>query len=430
MTTPAYDALDDFAGPGGWDEGARMIGLKTIGIDHDKAACATAAAAGHARILHDVTTHDSTPWCGICGYIASPSCTLFSPAGKGTGRGALGILCDAVVRIFNGDDCRAETRDRVYTEVMLPARIAENDDRPTAKQKTYAEVEQAARTDATIACLVLEPARRIMELDPEWIALEQVASVLPVWEVYARCLRARGYSVFALVLCAADYGVPQLRYRAVCGASRVRTIGPPPPTHTANPEGDDLFGGGLLPHVCMADALGWPLDATVKEIRGKGRTERHGDRPARPATRPAPTLTSKVGEWVVDRRTNSKDGRGGMVPTVTVPVTRPAPTLTGQSGSQWVVRPRWPFERPATTIVGSFKPEVVSAPGYRTTVSRQNAEGSVTITVAEAGILQSFPPDYPWQGSKGKQHEQAGNAVPPLLAAHVLAAITGRQAPA
>lgn len=354
MSTIQYDALDDFAGPGGWDEGARMLGLVSLGVDHDAAACATARAAGHDRIQHDVTTHDSAPYVGVRGYIASPSCTLFSPAGKGTGRSALGILSDAVVRIFDGDDCRTDTRERVYAEVMLPARLAENDARAPEKQKTAEQVKQAAQADAVIACLVLEPARRIIELDPEWIALEQVQSVLPLWEVYARCLRARGYSAWAVVLCAADYGVPQLRYRAVLGASRVRTVAPPPPTHTAHPQGDDLFGDGLLPHVCMADALGWGFEDEPAATVSSGGAKTGGAEPFANAG-----YRRRLRDYVVDRRTNSKDGRGGMV----------------------------------------------------------------TITVAEAGILQSFRPDYPWQGNKSKQHEQAGNAVPPLLAMHVLKAV-------
>lgn len=45
----------------------------------------------------------------------------------------------------------------------------------------------------------------------------------------------------------------------------------------------------------------------------------------------------------------------------------------------------------------------------------------IKITAREAGVLQSFPADYPWQGNKGQTFSQIGNAVPPRLAAHLLA---------
>ncbi len=45
---------------------------------------------------------------------------------------------------------------------------------------------------------------------------------------------------------------------------------------------------------------------------------------------------------------------------------------------------------------------------------------AIRITASEAGALQSFPQDYPWQGGKSRQFEQIGNAVPPLLAHHLL----------
>ncbi|WP_416405043.1 DNA cytosine methyltransferase [Arthrobacter sp. LFS091] len=46
------------------------------------------------------------------------------------------------------------------------------------------------------------------------------------------------------------------------------------------------------------------------------------------------------------------------------------------------------------------------------------------LNVSEAGRLQTFPADYPWSGKDVSQ--QIGNAIPPRLAAHVLAAALGR----
>lgn len=40
----------------------------------------------------------------------------------------------------------------------------------------------------------------------------------------------------------------------------------------------------------------------------------------------------------------------------------------------------------------------------------------------EAGILQTFPAGYPWQGTKSDQYLQVGNSVPPLMARAVLRA--------
>jgi DNA (cytosine-5)-methyltransferase 1 len=47
------------------------------------------------------------------------------------------------------------------------------------------------------------------------------------------------------------------------------------------------------------------------------------------------------------------------------------------------------------------------------------------LKVSEAGRLQTFPADYPWSGKDVSQ--QIGNAIPPRLAAHVLAAALGQE---
>lgn len=449
MTT-AYDALDDFAGPGGWDLGAALLGLTALGIEWDKAACATAEAAGFARERADVSTHDATPWRGqIPLYIASPPCTLFSTAGKGTGRAALGILADGIKRMFAGEDCRAEVRETIYRQITLPARWAEHRAKSLLRRRpgSVARVAAAAREDAFIAALVLEPARRILELDPERVAMEQVPAVLPLWEVYGYELRQRGWSTWTGVLNAADYGVPQTRKRAIFMGSRVSVVAPPVPTHAEHPEDGDLFGTARVKWISMADALGISPTAEVTT-----RGEHVGGGNVFDATGPSWAMTGRARSWAIDRRTNSKTAGGGMAPTALVSIERPAPTLTSKAGCQWVLRMgnqsgataraadepaptiafghnaasmEWIHRRPATTIVGSFGADTVSPPGYRLDVSRQNAEGGVKITVAEGGVLQSFPPDWPWQGTRTKQFEQVGNAVPPLLAAHVLAALCG-----
>ena len=45
------------------------------------------------------------------------------------------------------------------------------------------------------------------------------------------------------------------------------------------------------------------------------------------------------------------------------------------------------------------------------------------VTVEEAAVLQSFPPDVVLRGTQSDKHLVVGNAVPPLLAEAVLAAL-------
>jgi DNA (cytosine-5)-methyltransferase 1 len=380
----SYDALDDFAGPGGWDVGAAMVGLRTVGIEWDMAACQTAVAAGHDRIRADVAAYPSEPFAGIPGYIASPPCQAWSMAGK-----------------------RGGELDRANCHTLAD-RMAQGDD-----STDWTDWEDPRSP------LVCQPVRRVRELQPEWVALEEVPAVLGLWQHFARIFRAWGYWTWVGILNAADYGVPQTRQRVILMASRVKTVTPPEPTHSRDPDEGDLFGASRLGWVSMAQALGWA--------------------------------------GLLDRRTNSKAAGGGMTPTVPVPTHRPAPTLTGQAGAQWVlhyrrdspkwvaehgprddrpvVKPaptftgeahRWTWERPATSVLGDPR---IGRPGHkdRDKGESQFQEGSVRVSVAEAATLQSFPGDYPWHGNKGQQYQQVGNAIPPLLGAHVLAALTGAE---
>jgi DNA (cytosine-5)-methyltransferase 1 len=51
-------------------------------------------------------------------------------------------------------------------------------------------------------------------------------------------------------------------------------------------------------------------------------------------------------------------------------------------------------------------------------------KGSNKLTLQEAAVLQTFPADFPFEGTKGKQFLQVGNAIPPLLAHAILGALT------
>jgi site-specific DNA-cytosine methylase len=89
----------------------------------------------------------------------------------------------------------------------------------------------------------------------------------------------------------------------------------------------------------------------------------------------------------------------------------------------------WSLDRPATTIATR---DLVPNPGAnanRFNDATKSRNDGVRVTVAEAAILQSFRPDYPWQGTKTRQYQQVGNAVPPRLAAHVLAETIGTTPP-
>jgi DNA (cytosine-5)-methyltransferase 1 len=337
MTAPSID-IDLFAGPGGWDEGGLRLGLRPVGFEWDEAACLTAVAAGHLRVRADVSRTPCAHMRGkVRGLIISAPCTPFSAAGKGAGRLVLAILVTAIRATFAGHNMVGETRRRV-------ARVV----KPTYHAKaTRTQRAAGARRQAFITCLTLEIPRWIRDTDPEWIALENVPAIRPVFQVIAHELRQRGYSVWTGELNAADYGVPQTRKREILIASRLRAVTAPEPTHAKSPE-PTLFG--QLKHwISMASALGWgatarpvptvtaggtgaggaePIarggrDALTREReevgsiayrlhRGAGMNERHGDRPDTSIEGPAPVITSKArtATWVVDRRTNSKAAGG------------------------------------------------------------------------------------------------------------------------
>jgi DNA (cytosine-5)-methyltransferase 1 len=102
--------------------------------------------------------------------------------------------------------------------------------------------------------------------------------------------------------------------------------------------------------------------------------------------------------------------------------TEPSLTIDGRADLH-----SWVGERPATTLQGDPR---IAQPGHKKDKGNPDSpgrmEGSIRVTLEEAAVLQSFRADYPFQGTRTQKFTQVGNAVPPLLAEAVLAAVTGR----
>lgn len=450
--------LDLFAGPGGWSEGLRMIGRRDVGLEWDRPACSTRAAAGHATVQCDVARIPAAFWYGRArGLIASPPCQAFSMAGKGAGRREI----DHIHRAIRA--CRAGW-------------VAD----------THGWEDDRTR-------LILEPLRFIDALRPLWVALEQVPPALPIWEHYAELLRGWGYQAEARVLCAADWGVPQTRRRAFLLARLDGPVHWPLPTHDESPQ-PDLFGSELLPWVSMAEALGWGYSEepcnTVRTTGGGGggmnpitggsgarrkrlraqaegrwqvadsRGEGCGRSPAfDPETRPARTVSRTAKDWQLEPHLNTgRDWKAGgdREDAQKIPLERPAPHVGGTSLRDWRLNPgltpaqphrrrryrpdepaptigfghdsaNWYWTRPATTVAGDPR---VHPPGHKENgddppgrYAQRRGEDALRVSVAEAAVLQGFPADYPFQGTKTQQFEQVGNAVCPPWAAAIIQAL-------
>jgi len=332
------EAVDLFAGPGGWDIGATRLGLRVVGIERDHAACETRRAAGLGTVEGDVRAYGPADFPDAADLIGSPPCQPFSVGGKGSGRKAL----DTVLNLAQ----------MLASRQSIALALKGFDDERTG--------------------LVLEPLRWALEAKDagrpyNTVLLEQVPTVLPVWEAFAGHLRAEGYSVATGRLSAEEYGVPQTRTRAFLVATLHSEARLPQPTHHRYRKGETQVqeAFGLQPWISMADAIGWGM-----------------------THRPALTIA------------------GG-----------PDPSCVGGSGARATLY----GERDAGRWIDCRR--IVDAddlPAYR-----GGRRDTIRVTPEDAARLQTFPAGHPLQGSQTKRYEQIGNAVPCLLAEHVIATAFG-----
>lgn len=353
---PGVDrALDLFAGTG-WGVACTILGIREVGVEKMPEARAVRAANGMSNWVDDVwdVLERTTEAALIRGFgraalggfdspefqaallIASPPCQTFSMAGNGAGRRAL----DEVLGLIDS---------RAYLDV--------------AKLRAFGE-EHDPRT-----ALVLTPLTYVAKHTPLYVVLEQVPTVLPVWERMAVEMRRWGYSVVTGVLNAEQYGVPQTRKRAIliARADGVEARMPTPTHSRYYPNDKTKLDPGVLPWVSMAEGLGWGLTSKPSHTLTAGThgapdpylsggqsvrasieaeiggpnwkmrsqyTTGHGERAGEPGERlesePAATVTSKAysNEW------QPEDGAKYFRPTTygrrgIHPSDEPAPTIRG-----------------------------------------------------------------------------------------------------
>lgn len=344
LTTKIHDANILFSGADGWGTGMRPLALTdTVGFEFDHAAVTTARANNHYVIEGDLSQVDPADHPAL-GLIGSPPCQGISPAGKKEGQ-----LDFERLRIAIRDFRRGMNIENAIHWFADQARDAKS-------------------------ALILEPLRwtvRMPEL-PRWVALEQVKTALPIWEVMAEAYRDLGYSVWTGVVHMEEFGLGTTRERAILLASLDHDVSRgPKPTHTRYhwSRADRRFGYaaevGLKPYVTAADLLGF-REAIVDPVMA----------------------------W---------------------------PERDSVADAAWV------YTRPMVAMVGSFRPDIAAGPGYRKPGDgpRQNAKGSIILTVEQAAKVQGFPDDYVWDAVDEKDARlQIGNAVPPTLATILIRFVT------
>lgn len=328
MTEFREEAIDLYAGAGGWDVAAHNLGLDPLGFENNDLACETRDAVGYRTVKGDLSLVDPRDYPSR-GQIASPPCQGFTLLGKGNGRRDSVALLAALKDVITVEDL-----ETVMEELSL------------------------TMTDSR-SLHVLQPLRWALYVKPEWVAWEQVIAVAPIWAACSEILEKNGYSTAHGVLNSEQYGVPQTRRRAVLVGSRVKDVELPPATHSkyynVNP---DKLDAGLPSWLSMSDAL--------------------------------------------------KTGPSGV-------------KVNNQSGSFYNLEEQ--ISTPATAVAGRALVGFRGANANRFNGSTKSRNDGWVCTQEQAALLQSFPADFPFQGTMAARFQQIGNAIPPGLAQAILAVV-------
>ena len=219
------------------------------------------------------------------------------------------------------------------------------------------------------------------------------------------------------VLNSADYGAPQRRSRAIMIASRVGPVTLPVPTHAK---------------AISPDREPWVTVATA--IRGLPDVSDSSDLPGRTTNVFGQVVrgTYKMSELHFRRNPTARSlERYDCIPPGGGRFDLPRHLLSRcwankPTGTTDVMgRMRW--DAPSLTIrTEFFKPEKGQYLHPQWDLHDVDQRVNRVITHQEAALLQTFPADFVWCGSKTEIARQIGNAVPPVLASRIAGAVHSR----
>ncbi|MEW2618748.1 DNA cytosine methyltransferase [Streptomyces sp. NPDC048106] len=452
-----FRILDLFAGPGGLDVAAHVLGHEITGIEWDAGACATRGAAGMDTFKGDVRRYRAAFFPRAQVLTGGPPCQTFTVAGHGAGRKALDQVLEYINRLHKAvaaEDHGWEEIFRTWRRISEELRRRELeagkvraakrkvDELRTAKRKAVkGRLEQLGNSKDEVRKLLkqlrdpkeldfsfdgelkgllkefidlddehhrlrekleeLGDERTGLVLQPLWwvierskrpgsqpyeaVILEQVRAVMPVWRAYAEVLTSLGYRTRTQLMHTEAFGVPQTRRRAVLMA-RLDETSP----------SNELFTD-LLPEV--------PETHEHYQTKGPSSPSPKTRRAGAPASRPPKEKWISMEKALESARMISPQKVHR----------RPAYTVISNYGTGGVPeeRGRRDHDDPSATITGKVS---------RNRLVHKDTDEDLAdfgrFTHAEAGVLQTFPVEYPWCGNDVPQ--QIGNAVPPRLALHVL----------
>jgi DNA (cytosine-5)-methyltransferase 1 len=238
---------------------------------------------------------------------------------------------------------------------------------------------------------------------PDWVLFENVRGIVETEhglfrDSIVRDLEEAGYTCSCGVLCASDFGVPQIRSRFFVIASRhgISVNMPKPTTRRTVTVRQAIADLPSLPNGASKDYLPYahkPRSNYAKSMRN-GHLGCNGHFVTNNATH------------IVERYTHIPQGGNWE----DIPEELMA-NYTDRTRCHTGIYRRLSEDKPST-VLGNYRKNMLIHPSEDRNLS-----------VREAARLQSFPDWYEFRGSIGFQQQQVGNAVPPMLAQAVFSAL-------